>query len=258
MKTTARTTMIVGGSAVVLAIAFNIPFAVLAATFDYPGILRRPAAEVLAAFSAGGTGLILTWYSFMLCALALVAFAPALALADDGLVRAPGLTLAAALTGALAGLAQAVGLARWVFAVPALATAFADPATDAAHRAAIEVTFQMLNLWGGVAIGEHLGQALTALWIGLAVAARVGQAGWLNRLAVWAGGVAVAGILFGLGEGLALALDVPGDIFSFGTIAGYMAMTVWLILTGFGLVMRGVDREAGAGVGAGVAPVQAA
>ncbi len=147
-----------------------------------------------------------------------------------------------------------------MFAVPALAAAFADPATDAAHRAAIEATFQMLNLWGGVAIGEHLGQALTALWIGLAVAAQVGRAGWLNRLAVWAGGVAVAGILFGLGEGLALALDAPGDIFSVGTIAGYLAMTVWLILTGCGLVRRGVVLwvVTSAGVGAGIAAAQAA
>ncbi len=89
MKPTARATILIGVSAVALAITFNIPFAVLAATFDYPDILRRPAPEVLAAFSAGGAGLILTWYSFMLCALALVGLAPALALADGGLARPP-------------------------------------------------------------------------------------------------------------------------------------------------------------------------
>ena len=35
----------------------------LSASFDWPDILREPAATVLPAFSAGGTGLIWTWFA---------------------------------------------------------------------------------------------------------------------------------------------------------------------------------------------------
>ena len=45
---------IVGGSLIALAVGFNLPFALLAARFDYPDILRRPVAEILTAFQAGG------------------------------------------------------------------------------------------------------------------------------------------------------------------------------------------------------------
>jgi hypothetical protein len=41
---------------IVVPLAFNAAFALLAARFDHPDILRRPTAEVLARFRAGGTG----------------------------------------------------------------------------------------------------------------------------------------------------------------------------------------------------------
>ena len=40
-------------------LAFNASFALLAARFDYPDILRRPTDEVLERFRQGGTGLVL-------------------------------------------------------------------------------------------------------------------------------------------------------------------------------------------------------
>ena len=221
-----------GLAAAALAVAFNVPYALLTARFDYPDILRQPAAEVLAAFHAGGPGLVLIWYAFLLCALALVGLAPALAFASG---RVSGLAVTAALLGALAGITQAIGLARWVFAVPVLAASFADPGVDPARAEAIKVSFEVLNLWSGVAIGEHLGQALTAAWIAATVVLHRGA----GRLAAGAGWVAIAGIIFGLGEGLALALGSAGDLFSLGTILGYLAMSVWLVALGLRLWVRG-------------------
>lgn len=49
-----------GAAAIALAIGFNIPYAILAATYDYPAVLRRSAGEALDLFAAGGPGLILT------------------------------------------------------------------------------------------------------------------------------------------------------------------------------------------------------
>ena len=65
-----------GIAAIALAVAFNVPFSVLASIFDYPDVLRRPAGEALDMFAAGGPVLIVVWYSFMLTALALAVLAP--------------------------------------------------------------------------------------------------------------------------------------------------------------------------------------
>ena len=86
--------IILGAAALLLAIAFNLPFALLASSFDYPDILRRPAGEVLDAFAAGGAPLILTWYAFALSAVGLIFFAPTLALATADWARRPGLAVA--------------------------------------------------------------------------------------------------------------------------------------------------------------------
>jgi len=52
--------------------------------------------------------------------------------------------------------------------------------------------------------------------------------------------MAIVGIGFGLGEGLAIALEVPSDIFSIGTIIGYLAFSAWLVATGSMLMGRSV------------------
>lgn len=45
---------LLGVAAIGFATAFNIPYPLLAATFEYPAVLRLTAAEVLARFTAGG------------------------------------------------------------------------------------------------------------------------------------------------------------------------------------------------------------
>jgi len=47
-------------------LAFNASFAVLAARFDYPDILRRPTDEILERHRQGGTALVLVWRTFVL------------------------------------------------------------------------------------------------------------------------------------------------------------------------------------------------
>ncbi len=214
-----------GLATIALGIGFNLPHAWLAANFDYPAVLREPAADVLASFANGGPSLVLAWYAFTLSALALTALAPALAVTPARLATAPATSIGAAIAGALAGLAQAVGLARWVFAVPELAKT-----PDISSQA-----FTLLNHWGGVAIGEHLGQLLTALF--LAQMARLQSAEARRTSAALAASAAVA-IAIGTGEGISIALGGTGKAFSAFTIAGYLALTLWLLGTGMALLRR--------------------
>lgn len=213
-----------------LGLGFNLPYAWLAANFAYPDILREPAADVLVRFAAGGPSLVVAWYGFTLSALALTAIAPALAITPARLSTAPGAAIGAAIAGALAGLAQAIGLARWVFAVPELAKT-----PEASAQA-----FTLLNQWGGVAIGEHLGQLLTALF--LAQMARLQSAEGSRSAAALAATAAFA-IAVGTGEGVSLALGGTGEAFSAFTIAGYLALTLWLLGTGSRLLRRSAGER---------------
>jgi hypothetical protein len=224
---------IIGIAAIVFAVFFNIPFSILGASYDYPDILRRPAAEALDKFAAGGSSLILTWYGFGLAALLLIPLAIALSIKRERLVESPAASIGAAIAGALAGLAQAIGLMRWVFAIPYLAARHADPLASAEQKLAAERSFELLNAWGGVAIGEHIGQLLTALFV-LLLSYMQSKESW--RLTSYLGFATAALIVLGSGEGLALALKASGDAFSLATIAGFMGLTLWLIATGVQLV----------------------
>src|SRR4051794_3572421 len=85
-------------------LGFNAAFALLAARFDYPDVLRKPTAEILDAFHAGGTGLVLTWWAFALTALAMV---PLVVLTSRAIGDAdPDLLAVATTVGVLAALVQ--------------------------------------------------------------------------------------------------------------------------------------------------------
>jgi Domain of unknown function (DUF4386) len=224
---------LLGLAAIAYAIAFNIPFAMLSVIFDYPAVLRRPAGEILTLFNAGGTRLILTWHAFSIMALLFVPFATALSLSGDRAAKYPALAFGSAIAGGLAGFAQAIGLWRWVFVVPALARSYVDPSATEAMKSGAEGTFNLINLYGGVAIGEHIGQLMTALFVLLVSLMQLREA---NSLTATLGFATAGAIAVGTGEGLALALGQSGEFFGLVTIAGFLLLTIWLITTGLTLL----------------------
>jgi hypothetical protein len=181
-------TTIAGLLLIGLPVAFNAAFALLAARFDYPDILRRPTDDVLAAFRAGGTSLVLLWWAFALTA---VLLAPAVVLLSGAISDADATLLDVATTvGVLAALVQFIGLVRWPFLVPYLARAAAESDASPARREAVDVVFQSFNRYLGVAVGEHLGYGLTGAWTTLAGAALTQT----SAVPVWIG---VIGLVIG-------------------------------------------------------------
>jgi hypothetical protein len=228
------TQVLAGLLLVLLPVAYNLFFTLLARGFDYPDILRRPTDQVLERFAAGGSRLLLTWWGFAMSA---VLFAPTVVLVSATLGDANPTVLAlATATGLLAALVQFLGLVRWPFAVPHLARLATDPATTPATAAAVEVVFQTLNRYLGVAVGEHLGYLLTGLWTALAGVALI-QSALLHPL-------------FGV-VGLVLApLLVVGSLEFVGPfeprgwkLAGtvvpqaYIGWSLWLLALGIGLLL---------------------
>jgi hypothetical protein len=119
-----------------------------------------------------------------------------------------------------------------------MAAAYADQATDPATRAALAVGFDLLNQWGGVAIGEHLGQILTVVWVALAATQAWHSRLPLSRLAAVPAALAVIGITLGLGEGLALALGHEAPVLGMLAVAGFLSLSLWLVILGVGLIAR--------------------
>jgi hypothetical protein len=207
-------------------LAFNAAFARLAARFDYPDVLRRPTSEVLARFRAGGTDLVLTWWAFAMTAVLMV---PLVELLSRAIGDAdPALLSVATTVGVLAALVQFLGLVRWPFLVPYLARADAEGQS-------VDVVFQALNRYLGVAVGEHLGYLLTGAWttlIGIALTQSDAVAAW----------VGIPGIV--IGPALMLcSLEFVGGHEPGGwrvaeklTPIAYVAWSLWLIATGIALV----------------------
>ncbi|HET9084419.1 MAG TPA: DUF4386 family protein [Candidatus Limnocylindrales bacterium] len=227
---------ITGVIAIVVPIVFNVAFFTLGRAFDYPEILRRPADEILRRFAAGGGGLLLRWHLLFLSAVAMLPVAVLFAVVLDA---GPALTWMALVVGVVAALVQAVGLARWPFAVPELARRYVaapDGPDGEATRRSVEVTFAILHRYLGVGIGEHLGYLATGAWT-LLVSASILDGG---ALPAW---LAVAGGLIGIAL-LVATLEFVGPNEPEGwALAGmivpiaYIAWSVWLILIGVFLLI---------------------
>lgn len=226
-------TTLAGLLLIAVPLAFNAAFALLAARFDYPDILRQPTTDVLARFSAGGTPLLLLWWAFALTAVLMV---PLIVLLSHAIGDAdPALLAVATPVGVLAALVQFLGLVRWPFLVPYLARTAADPDASDARREAVDVIFQSFNRYLGVAVGEHLGYGLTGAWTTLAGVA-------LMQTAAVPSWIGVAGIV--IGPALMLcSLEFVGGHERAGwklaervTPFAYIAWSLWLIATGVALI----------------------
>jgi hypothetical protein len=207
---------------IALPVTFNVIFFLLQKAFAYPDILRKPAGEILARFTAGGSRLVGLWYAFTLAALLFIPLGVLLPrlLAPDN----PAWFAFTAAIGVLAGLVQVLGLLRWPFLVPYLAKTYAQPDASPASRQAVEVVFQAFHQYLGVAVGEHLGYLFTALWTAL-VAYRLvlySALPWFG----WLGMVCAAGILVGMLE--------PAGFKRAGSInaMAYIFWSLWLVALG--------------------------
>jgi hypothetical protein len=216
---------------IVAPIWFNATFALLGKRFEYPDILRKPASDILAHFRAGGSSLILLWWTFMLSGLLLI---PAVVLLGQAL-GFTGIVPLAVTVGVLAGLVQMLGLLRWVYLVPSLARTNSEPALEGGQREANLAIFRAIHQYFGVGVGEHLGYLFTGIWsvlIGVAIVGRELLPTWTG----WAGIVIGAGLIAGSAEFLG-----PNEEHGWG-LAGaaipllYIAWSLWLLAMGIALV----------------------
>jgi Domain of unknown function (DUF4386) len=211
---------------------FNTTFAVLGKRFDYPAILRRPTAEILERFRAGGSSLILLWWAFMLSGLLLIAAVVLL----GQVLGFEGIVAVATVVGVLAGLVQMLGLLRWVYLVPGLARAHADPKLTPEQREVYAAVFRAQHQYLGVGVGEHLGYLFTGIWsvlIGVGVVLETALPTWLG----WPGIVIGAGLVVGSAEFLGPNEETGWALAGAAIPVLYVAWSVWLLAMGIALIV---------------------
>lgn len=203
-----------------------IPYTILVARFEYPDILREPTGTILKKFYQGGVPLIYTWLAFSAVGFPLIIACIKLGrLWED---EYPPLRWGTVL-GITGLLVQMIALLRWVFVVPVLATDFLT-GNDTVKISAI-TGFKVIHQFGGVLLGECLGQVFTICWTIILCLAFLKMklfSKWVHYF-----GIAVSLIYF-YAQAELLSTVVPGLPF-FG-LAGLLGSTLWLIylcLVGF-------------------------
>ena len=202
-----------------------IPYTILAIIFDYPAILRLDAGEILTRFHAGGNALIAVWWAFALLGLPLLVACLQLARLFPAHQR--WFTT----VGTIGLVVQLVGLLRWPLVVPVLAKYYLTG--DAATQQASRVVFTAFHQFGGVLLGEHVGQLFTIAWT-----AALAQASYQRQmigqgLRAWGW---VASFIYLLAQSELVATVVPG--FPEVPLAGFVGSTLWLAwLMAVGMVL---------------------
>lgn len=197
-----------------------IPYTILTIIFEYPDILREDTAIILTKFHEGGNKLIGTWFAFALLGLPLV---PAYILIGQKLENRSMLVRTATTIGVIGLVVQMIGLLRWTFVVPVLANSFLN-APDEATKAAAIMSFKTIHQFGGVILGEHLGQLLTIIWTVLISISFIKLKlfpKWVSLLGF------ISSFIYLLAHAELFATVIPG--FPVWDIAGFIGSTLWLI-----------------------------
>lgn len=210
----------------------NIPYTLLIINFDYPDILRLPTAEILTRFQSSGNPLIYTWLAFAWVGLPMLFGAIML---KRILEKEGSLFLETATTlGVIGFIVQVIGLLRWVFVVPVLARIFTDPAADAVTKTAVAAVFTAVHQYGGVILGEHLGQLLIILWMSM-ISGIIQRSVIFSKWVAWLGWFASAVYLLAQTELLATAIP-SFPVIGWAGLTGSLLWLLWMIVIGVYLV----------------------
>jgi hypothetical protein len=205
----------------------------LTVIFDYPKILRQDSGVILTRFHEGGSSLIFTWWAFAILGLPLlIAYVRIGQVFENKTIFIKWVTV----LGIISGIVQIIGLLRWVFVVPVIADQYMS-AGDEASKAAAKISFLVIHQFGGVLLGEHIGQLFTVVWTMMISWAFI-QLKYVPKWLSWMG--IFASIIYLFAQAELFATVIPG--FPVWSMAGFLGSTlwlIWLILTGIQFMKKG-------------------
>ena len=189
-------------TAVLLIIEFLLIFApliILGTVINWPASLDEPASVNLPLILEQYTGMMIGYTIYLVYSLLFwpVAYLTGRVIVGNNVEN----TLFRVASGfaALSALARALGIVRWLFAMPVLARLYTAPTASAELQESISVVYEMLNAYAG-GVGELLGVSLFAvIWLILISILLIRTAEWPNWLGYF-GFVAAASLFLNLLE----------------------------------------------------------
>lgn len=141
-------------------VTVTAPVIILGANFNFPDILRQPAANAFALFRENQTIIVFGYYIFLISSLL---FIPLSVVLQEVLYHSKNKTALNLLLGF--GLAtaifQCIGFVRWIFVMPFLTESYFN---NPESQKTITIIYEMLNRYAGMSIGEHLGFLVMGCW----------------------------------------------------------------------------------------------
>ena len=125
--------------------------------------------------------------------------------------------------GVISGIVQIIGLLRWTFVVPVLADNYVNAANETTKES-IKIVFQAIHQFGGVLLGEHLGQLFTVIWT-IMIATAFNRLHLFPKWITWVGYIAV--VIYLLAQAELFKTVIPW--FPVWEMAGFIGSTLWLI-----------------------------
>ena len=215
-----RTERTIGLLLILGAIGVFIPYTILTIIFEYPDILRQDVGTILTKFHEGGSSLILTWFLFALLGLP---FIPAYVLIGQKLEIKIKFIRWVTTIGVLSVIVQMIGLLRWTFVVPVLANNFVAAVSDATKESN-KISFQLIHQFGGVLLGEHLGQLFTIIWT-VMICIAFDRLRLFPKWVIWIGYISSA--IYILAQAELFKTVIPS--FPVWDLAGFIGSTLWII-----------------------------
>jgi hypothetical protein len=200
--------------------ALLIPYTLLTIIFEYPDVLRQDVGTVLTKFHSGGSTLIATWFAFAIAGIPLI---PAYIMIGQKLDKKAVWVKTATTLGVISLIVQMIGLLRWTFVVPVLADSYVN-ATDVATKSVAIIAFKTIHQFGGVLLGEHLGQLFTIAWTVL-LCRSFAQLKFFPSWVIWLG--YISSFIYLLAQAELFGTVILG--FPVWEMAGFIGSTLWLI-----------------------------
>lgn len=182
--------------------------------------MRQDAGTLLTKFHNGGSSLILTWWAFAILGQPLLI---ADVLIGQKLENKLSFIKWVTTLGVISGIVQIIALLRWVFVIPVIADTYVSSG-DMATKAAAIISFKTFHQFGGVLLGEHLGQLFTIIWTVMISYAFLR----LNLISKWVSWLGIcASLIYLMAQAELFATVIPG--FPVWDMAGFIGSTLWLV-----------------------------
>lgn len=145
---------------ITMIITVVVPVSILGAKFDFPDILRQPAANAFALFKQNQSSIVFGYYIFLISSLLFIPLSYLLQRILFQTQNKVALNMLVGL-GITTAIFQCIGFVRWIFVMPFLTENYYK---NPENQKTIELIYETLNRFLGMSVGEHLGFIAMGLW----------------------------------------------------------------------------------------------